>query len=534
MVFLYLADQKLIVMKFPLCARLISSLLFFSIYIPTYAQGLTPVQIDSLAERSRRAFDVPGIAVCVIKDGRVIHSRGYGFRSLNTRQPVDENTLFGIASNSKAFTTAALGMLADEGKLSWDDKVRKYIPEFKLFDPYVTEEFTIRDLLCHRSGLGLGAGDLMFFPDGSDFTVPDILHNLQYLKPVTSFRSQYAYDNNLYIVAGEVVARASGMSWEDFIEKRILKPLGMTHSAATFDRLRDSTDVIDGHSRVDGKVQVIARHRGQVDDAAGGIYSCIADLSNWVLLHLSQGKYGPDSARLFSEAVLRERWTPQTILPVGGPGPYNTHFAAYGFGFGLSDVKGYKQVSHTGGLEGMVTQITMIPELRLGIIVLTNAEEGGAFSAITNQIKDSYLGITGTDRVTEYAAARRKQLDKAKTMTDSIWREVGAASGVAKVVDWTMYTGTYVDDWLGEVTISIKNGHPWFDCKRSPRLTGELLPYKGNTFIVKWRDRSMDADAYVIFGLDERGIATRIKMKPVSPLTDFSFDFQDLDLHREK
>jgi CubicO group peptidase (beta-lactamase class C family) len=509
-------------------------LLFLSINLTVFSQGLTSQQIDSLVERSRRAFDVPGIAVCVIKDGKVIHSKGYGVRSLRTGQPVDENTLYGIASNSKAFTTAALGMLVDEGKLSWDDKVRKFIPEFKLFDPYVTEEFTIRDLLCHRSGLGLGAGDLMFFPDGSDFTIPDIIHNLQFLKPVTSFRSQYAYDNNLYIIAGEVVARASGMSWEDFIQKRILGPVGMSHSAATFDRLRDSSDVIDGHSRVNGKVQAIVRHRGQVDDAAGGIYSCISDLSKWVLLHLSHGKYGPDSTRLFSEAVLRERWAPQTILPVGGPGPYNTHFAAYGLGFGLSDVKGYKQVGHTGGLEGMVTQITMIPELRLGIIVLTNAEEGAAFTSITNQIKDSYLGITGTDRITEYATARRMQLEHAKKLTDSIWKEVETVSAAAKPIDWSLYTGVYQDAWLGEVTISMKNSRLWFDSKRSPRLTGEMLPYKGNSFIVKWNDRSMDADAYVIFVLDERGLATGITMKPVSPLTDFSYDFQDLDLHREK
>lgn len=514
---------------------------------PAQAQGLTSAQIDSVTERARRAFDVPGIAVCVIKDGKVIHSKGYGVRSLRTGQPVDENTLFGIASNSKAFTTAALGMLADEGKLSWDDKVRKFIPEFKLFDPYVTEEFTIRDLLCHRSGLGLGAGDLMFFPDGSDFTITDILHNLQYLKPVTSFRSQYAYDNNLYIVAGEVIARVSGMSWVDLIQKRILGPLGMTHSASTFNLLRDSSDVIDGHSRVEGKVQAIARHRGQVDDAAGGIYSCISDLSKWVLLHLSGGKYGPDSARLFSAAVLKERWSPQTILPLGGPGPYNTHFAAYGLGFGLSDVKGYKQISHTGGLEGMVTQITMIPELNLGIIVLTNAEEGGAFSAITNQIKDSYLGITGTDRVKEYAGLRKGQLDWAKQLTDSIWKEVdaagratagkdaagrGAATGKASGLE--IYTGIYRDSWLGEMVVSIKNGKLWLDSKRSPKLTGELLPYKGNSFIVKWVERSMDADAYVVFSLDERGMATGITMKPVSPLTDFSYDFQDLDFHRAK
>ena len=523
--------QKLIVMKFRVRTLLVF-LLHFSISSTSYSQGLTSQQIDSVAERARRTFDVPGIAVCVIKDGKVIHSKGYGVRSLRTGQPVDENTLFGIASNSKAFTTAALGMLVDEGKLSWDDKVRKFIPEFKLFDPYVTEEFTIRDLLCHRSGLGLGAGDLMFFPDGSDFTVQDILHNLQYLKPVTSFRSQYAYDNNLYIVAGEVVARASGMSWQDFIDKKILQPVGLSHSASTFVRLRDSSDVIDGHSRVEGKMLAIPRHRGEVDNAAGGIYSCISDLSKWVLLHLDHGKYGPDSTRLFSEAVLRERWAPQTILPIGGPGPYNTHFAAYGLGFGLSDVKGYRQISHTGGLEGMVTQITMIPELHLGIIVLTNAEEGAAFSAITNQIKDSYLGITGTDRVSEYAAGRKRQLAGAKQVTDSIWSEVAKASAAAKTTDLQLYAGLYKDDWFGDVKISVRNGHLWFESKRSPQLTGEMLPYKGNSFIAKWLNRSMDADAYVIFSLDERGIATGIKMKPVSPLTDFSYDFQDLDLHR--
>ena len=503
----------------------------------TMAQPMSSAQIDSLVGRTLRTFDVPGIAVCVIKDGKVVHSKGYGVRSLATGLPVDEHTLFGIASNSKAFTTAALGMLVDEGKLNWDDKVRKYIPEFQLYDHWVTEEFTIRDLLCHRSGLGLGAGDLMFFPDGGDFSIGDILHNLQYLKPVTSFRSQYAYDNNLYIIAGEVVARVSGMSWEEFIERRIMRPVGMTHSAARYDRLRDTSDVIDGHARVDGKVVAIPRHRSTVDFAAGGIYSSISDLSKWVEMHLDGGKYGPDGKQLFSPAVLRERWTPQTILPVGGPGPYNTHFAAYGLGFGISDVKGYKQLSHTGGLEGMVTQITMIPELRLGIIVLTNQEEGLAFSAITNQIKDGYLGITGTDRVSEYAAIRKSALERDKKLTDSIWKGVDAAQGErgggGGRQDLSIYAGTYRDAWLGEVVISLRSGKLWFQSKRSPKSGGAMMPDHGKTVLVPWPNRRLTADAYVIFVLDETGRASGIRMKPVSPLTDFSYDFQDLDFHRE-
>src|SRR5207342_3297934 len=215
--------------------------------------------IDSLVERSRKSFNVPGIAVAVIKDGKIIHIKGYGTRSLNTGLPVDENTLFGIASNSKAFTAFALGILVDEGKISWDDKVRTWIPEFKMYSPYVTEEFTIRDLLTHRSGLGLGAGDLMFFPDSSDFVLKDIIYNLRFLKQVSGFRTKYDYDNNLYIVAGEVVARVSGKSWDDFVDERILQPLGMSRTATSFDRLKDKTNVIDGHAPVEGKVQVIAR-----------------------------------------------------------------------------------------------------------------------------------------------------------------------------------------------------------------------------------------------------------------------------------
>ncbi|MBS1486140.1 MAG: serine hydrolase [Bacteroidetes bacterium] len=510
--------------------------LIFIYQLSSTAQPLNSKQIDELAARSMKAFNVPGIAVAVIKDGKVIHSKGYGVRSLNTMEKVDENTLFGIASNSKAFTAAALGMLVDEGKIKWDDKVRDYIPEFKLYSPFVTEEFTIRDLLTHRSGLGLGAGDLMFFPDSSDFTIKDVIYNLRFLKATSSFRSKYDYDNNLYIIAGEVVARVSGHSWDEFVEQRIMEPLGMKNTAASFDRLKDKSNVIDGHAPVNGKVQVIARSTIKVGHSAGGINSSIADLSKWVILHLNHGKYGNNfSKKLFSEEVHEEMWTPQTIIPVRNPGPYNTHFASYGLGFGISDVKGYKQVSHTGGLEGMVTQITMLPELNLGIIVLTNQQEGGAFASITNQIKDSYFGISGTDRVSEYSANRNKALGNAKHLTDSIWNEIVVArkNGNTKI-DWNAITGTYTDPWLGDVFIANKNGKLWFDSKRSPKLTGELFYFRGNTFVVKWRDRSMDADAFVNFSFDENGKGAGITMKAISPLTDFSYDFHDLNFHREK
>ncbi len=502
--------------------------------IIVHAQYISPAEIDTLVQKTLTTFDVPGIAVAVVKDGKIIHAKGYGVRSLNTRQKVDEHTLFGIASNSKAFTVAALGILIDEGKLTWDDKVTEYIPEFKMYNPYVTEDFTIRDLITHRSGLGLGAGDLMFWPDSNTFSKKDIIHNLRFLKQVSAFRTKYDYDNLLYIVAGEVVAKVSGMSWEDFIDTKIIQPLGMVETATSYQRVKNKTNVIDPHAPVDGKVQVIRRDWSEVANAAGGIYSNITDMSKWIIAQMNNGKYGEGlSKKIFSEAVHEEMWTPQTIIPVHGPTPYNTHFAAYGLGWFLSDVKGYLQATHTGGLAGIVTQVSLIPELKLGIIVFTNQQSGAAFSAITNTIKDSYLGIKGKDWVKVYHDRVIKNETEAKDITTGIWKDIEALQKAAtQKTDTSLFMGTYADKWFGDVTISQKNGKMWFDSKKSYLLSGEMFPYKGNTFIVKWSDRSLDADAYVQFSLDNTGKATGIKMNPISPLTDFSFDFQDLDFVR--
>lgn len=496
-------------------------------------QVITSAQIDSVTNLVLKTFDVPGIAVAVVKDGKVIHAKGYGVRSLRTNKKVDENTLFGIASNSKAFTTAAISMLVDEGKMKWDDKVIDYVPEFRLHDPYVTSEFTIRDLVTHRSGLGLGAGDLMIWPEGNNFTKDEIIHNLRYLKPVSSFRTKFDYDNLLYIVAGEVLRKVSGMTWEDFVESRIMQPLGMTQSASNFKRLKDSSNVIDPHAPVNGKVQVIARDLVTAADPAGGIYSNLADLSKWIIMQMNGGKYGKDlSNTLFSPEMQQQMWSIQTVIPVNTAPPYNTHFGGYGLGWFLNDMKGYKQASHTGGLAGIVTQITLIPEMKLGIIVLTNQQSGAAFNAITSTIRDSYFGITGMNRVKQNKDAVDEQQKEASSITDAIWKDINEQRAKNKSVDLKPYLGTFSDPWFGKITIAEKNGVVRFDSERSPRLTGELLYYRANTFVAKWDDRSMDADAYVEFSLDNTGNAVGIHMKPISPLTDFSYDFQDLDFTR--
>lgn len=504
--------------------------------IASWSQPLKSDEIDKLVNRTLETFNVPGIAVAVIKDDQVVHMKGYGLSSIATGRKTDENTLFAIASNSKAFTSAALGILVDEGKITWETKVIDIIPEFRLYNAYVTEDFNIKDLLTHRSGMGLGAGDLMLWPDSSSFTKEEIIHNLRYLKQTSSFRTKYDYDNLLYLVAGEVVGRVSGQGWDEFVESRIMKPLGMTKSAASLNRVDDRSNMIDAHVPVDGVLQVVPMYSSTLLDPAGGIMSSVADMSKWVMMQLNRGKYGEgNSKQMLSERVHREMWTPQTIIPVRNPGPYRSHFSAYGLGWGLTDVAGYLQASHTGGLAGIVTQVTLIPELKLGIIVFTNQQEGSAFTAITNTIKDGYLGVKGNDWVKTLKENVDRNRDEAKKITDEIWAKIEAQRlKSASAGSNAIYTGTYNDVWFGDIIISDEGGKLRFRSVKSPKMRGEMLYYTGNTFVVKWDDRSMDADAWAVFTLDKEGKAEAFSMDAISPLTDFSYDFQDLSPKRKE
>ncbi|MBE0677955.1 MAG: serine hydrolase, partial [Bacteroidales bacterium] len=514
--------------------RLVSLLLFSALVVAAEGQPLSPKQIDRLTERVLKEFNVPGIAVAVVKDDKVINMKGYGVRSVATGAKTDENTLFAIASNTKAFTVAALGILIDEGKLTWDTKVIDIIPEFRLYNPYVTEDFRIRDLLTHRSGLGLGAGDLMMWPDSAMFTVADIIHNLRHLKQTSPFRTKYDYDNLLYVVAGEVVTRVSGTRWEEFVETRIMQPLGMTGSSASFKGLKEKSNIIDAHVPVNGKLQVAAKQENRLHNSSGGIYSNISDMSKWVIMQMNHGRYGPNlEKQIFTDEVHREMWTPQTIRTVSSDTPYRTSFASYGLGWYLTDINGYLQVYHTGTHSGIVTRMTMLPELRLGIIVLTNQQEEAAHEAITNVIMDSYLGITGNDWVGILKQKMLKDKADAQEITDRVWATVEARRRESYAeTDPQTFVGIYSDAWFGDVVIYEESGTLRFRAVKSPKLRGEMFHYTANTFIIKWDDRTMDADAFAVFALDREGKPSAITMEAVSPLTDFSYDFQDLDLRR--
>ncbi len=515
------------------------SKLSFAFFLPllfvsnnSIAQVLTSKQLDSLVEKTRSTFNVPGIALAIIHEGKVIHSKGYGIRSIASQKSVDEHTLFPIASNSKAFTATALAMLVDEGKLDWDTKVRAVIPEFTLYNPYVSAEFTVRDLLTHRSGLGLGAGDLMIWPDSTKVTKKELIHNMRYLKPVSGFRTKYDYDNLLYIVAGEVVERIAGISWEEFIEERIMKPLQMNESSASLKRIKSKSNIIDAHAPVDGKLEVVSSYFADMGNAAGGIYANIFDLSKWVLLQLNEGKYGTElKESLFSKNVHRDMWTPQTIISGRSKIPYKSNSTSYGLGWRLTDINGYFQAMHTGGLGGVVTQTTLLPELNLGILVLTNQESGAAFNAITNQIKDAYLGVKNTNRVQEYSTSASKSQEKANEITDKIWLEIETQSK-KNSPELSNYIGNYIDPWFGRVFITQRNNLLYIQAEKSPKLRGQAFYYKGNTFVVKWEERSMNADVFMNFSLSRQGKGESMKMEAISPLTDFSFDFQDLNFQK--
>lgn len=490
-----------------------------------------PRDFDAYVNRVMSQFEVPGIAVAVVQDGRVVLTKGYGVRKLGDPAPVDAHTLFGIASNTKAFTATAIGMLVEEGKLRWDAPVINYLPWFQMYDPFVTRELTVRDLLVHRSGLGLGAGDLLWWPP-STYDRKEIVRRLRYIKPATSFRTAYAYDNVLYSVAGEVIEAVSGQPWEDFVRSRILARVGMTessvmHSAAVGGG--GATNVATPHAPVDGRIRPVAPFASDNVNPAGGINASATDIAKWLIVQLDSGKLA-DGTRLFSPRTTFELWSIVTPYRVGRLPPelaaLQASFAGYGLGFEMRDYRGRKIVSHTGGLPGYVSRITLVPQQRLGIAVFTNQESSEAFQAITYRLLDHYLAAPLTDWVPVFARLKA-QGDSATTAAE---RTAAAKrdSTSRPSLPLEKYAGAYRDAWYGDVSIALDAGKLVMRFSHSPSLIGDLEHFQYDTFIARWRDRELRADAYVSFALKPDGSVDQVKMSAVSPATDFSFDFQDL------
>ena len=507
------------------------------------AEPTLPVSADALparVEQVRKRFDVPGIAIAIVKDGRVVLEQGFGLREIGKPDPVDAHTLFAIASNTKAFTAASLAMLADAQKLSLDDRVIEHLPWFAMSDAYVTREMRVRDLLVHRSGLGLGAGDMLFWP-ATTYTTEEVVRRLRDVPLKTSFRSAYAYDNILYAVAGLVIEQASGQRYADFVRERIFAPLGMSETRINSESLAGAADIAVGHAKFDfTALKPVPAMSWSNNSAAGGIYSNVHDLTRWVRMQLDGGAMAQAAdgkeQRLFSAERQREMWSLITPIPIAKPivpelAPTMPNFFGYGEGWFVGDYRGRKLVWHTGGWPGMVSRITLVPEEKLGIIVLTNQEVGAAYSALTYGILDDYL-LAADQPHPDWVAAYAAAVEKTQSRADEGWQKHVAARDATSKPSLALekYAGTYRDVWYGDIVIAQERGKLVMRFSRTAQLVGDLEPWQHDTFFVRWRDRSLNADALLTFALTPDAGIREARMEAASSLTDFSFDFQDLRL----
>jgi CubicO group peptidase (beta-lactamase class C family) len=494
----------------------------------SFSQESLPEGIDAYVERVRKTFDVPGIGLAIVKDGKVLLAKGYGVRVLGESAPVDARTNFGIASNTKAFTATALGLLVEEGKLEWDAPVIRYLPWFQLSDPYVTRELTIRDLLVHRSGLGLGAGDLLWWPP-STYNRKEIVRRLRHVPLATSFRSAYAYDNVLYTVAGEVIEAVGGLSWEDFVSSRILAKVGMTNSTVRHTDAGSGGNVATPHGSIDGKVRPVNPFASDNTNPAGGINSNPEDMAKWLIVQLDSGRVA-DGTSLFPPRLTRQLWQLVTPISIGTPPAelraLRPNFRGYALGFNVLDYGGKKVVTHTGGLPGYVSRVTMIPELRLGVAVLTNQESGEAFESLTYRVLDHYLGLPPTDWIHSYRAVQVRSDSLLGVRTQKTGTTRDSLSHPSLPLE--KYAGIYTDAWYGEILITKEGAGLVITFTKTPSLVGDLTHWQYDTFVARWRDRELRADAFVTFSLNPDGSIDQAKMRAVSPATDFSFDFQHL------
>jgi CubicO group peptidase (beta-lactamase class C family) len=480
---------------------------------PSLPAQTLPGDIDRTIEAIRGEFGVVGLSVAVVKDGKTVYARGFGERKLGGGEAVDENTLFAIGSNTKAFTAAAIGILVDEKKMGWDDRVREHLPWFELYDPYVTREITVRDLLSHRSGLGR-RGDSNWY--AMDFDRKEIVRRIRYLAPDSSFRSQAGYQNTMFLTAGLVLEAVSGESWDEFVASRILRPLGMTRTRTSVRDLAGMDDVAAPHERIDGKVTPVPHRNIDNIAPAGAILSSAADMSRWMRMLLGEGEL--DGKRIMSKEAVAEVWKPNIMYPL--PPDYvalfpSTHFSTYGLGWGVRDYRGRKIATHTGGIDGMLSQILLVPEEDLGIVVLTNTSPLGSFAhnAITFTLLDAVLGAPATDwplRFHELADKQDRQQEGEEKR-----RNEARVPGTSPSLALDRYVGTYESEMYGRVAVALEDGH--LVLRRHTAWVADLAHWHFDTFEARFRDPVM-GKSLVTFRLSPDGRVSEIDMGEMGEL----------------
>jgi len=466
-------------------------LLFFLVfngYAQTSDKSVDLSQLETYFVEAMKAWKIPGMAVAIVKDGKVALAKGFGVKEYSKEDKVDEMTLFAIASNTKAFTAAALGILVDEGKIEWDDRICEYLPYFRLYDPYVTEEMRIRDLLCHRCGLGTFSGDLLWYETPS--TAEEVIKRARYLKASYGFRSGYGYSNIMFMAAGEIIPAVTGEKWEDFVKERIFTPLGMRVTHVGTSKLKNYENVATPHYVTsEEETLIISYTSSDVIASAGGINSNVSEMSRWLIMLLNDGVF--DNTRILSEDQIWEMWKQHTVNPVSKSTKElfpTTHFNSYGLGWGLSDYHGHKIVSHGGGLDGMISRVAMVPEIKLGLVVLTNSINSLP-PALAYKIIDTYLGVPPKDWSQIYLERNKKASEKDEERIARIKEKIAMREKAAPTPKLEDFIGRYGGPMYGDVDVTLEKDRLVLNFLPSPIFISDLTYMSYDTFLLKLRNK---------------------------------------------
>lgn len=503
---------------------------------PAAASAQPPADFAQKVETLREEVGAPGIAIAIVEQGQTTLARGWGVRKLGDSAPVDSKTLFQTGSTGKAKTAAALAILVDEGRIGWDDPIIEHMPWFRMYDPWVTREITIRDLLVHRSGLGLGQGDLLFVPRSS-LTRRETVERVAYLEPKTSFRAAYAYDNILYAVAGQLIEEVTGQTWEDFVLERVLRAGGMNNATSESENRFRIPNRSHPHARLSGPLRGLGEQEvlderdelGRSAAPAGGLALSAEDMAAWLKIQLAHGGL-PEGGRLFSEEQAREMWAPVTAMPIQTLPeqlkPAEPTYRSYALGWQVQDYRGHRIISHGGGVFGSITRVVMIPDLNVGFAVMTNSEESGMLLGLTYDLLDHYLDEPDFDWTTKWQEWFEQRLEGGRKFLE---QASATPADVGPSLEPQRYAGRYRDAWYGDVVIGQALTGLTIDFTTTPRMTGRLEHWQYDTFKTVFEDPAIEP-AFVTFALDADGAVTRVTMKAVSPIADFSWDYHDLDL----
>jgi CubicO group peptidase (beta-lactamase class C family) len=438
--------------------------------------------LDNYVQTALSDWKIPGAAVCIIKDGKVVVMKGYGIKEIGSNDKVDENTLFGIGSNTKAFTATAMAMLQADKKLSLDDKVQRWLPDFKLYDPWVAKEATIRDLLCHRLGFETFQGDFMYFD--SDLSLEEVRQRFAKVKPLYGFRSRWGYTNAAFMTAGEIIPKVTGKTWAQFVHDSIFVPLGMNNSLVLSSGMQTASNKATAHTLVNGVIKKVPYGKLENMAGAGAISSSVNDLSHWVLMQLNGGKY--NNRQIVPASAIAQTRSPNSILGNGGALFNKAHFALYGLGWFLQEYNGREIVYHTGGVNGFVTSVTLVPEEKLGIIVLTNTDANNFYEALKWEIMDAYMGLPYRNYSNTYLGFQNQQ-DTATAKWIKEKRDT-VAMNIKPAVPLSSFAGTYKHDIYGNMTIGNEDGKLVARFEHHMGRYAILEPLGSNRFLASFND----------------------------------------------